>query len=100
MTQTSLEHRIRVSLGKALHHRRNDADGVVDIEHIASEHGVSEDQVMEQVGWLREQNLVDGPLQSESGQIGKIPASEWPNHKLTSDGLEWAGAGFPYRHTA
>lgn len=100
MSQTSLEHRIRVSLGKALHHRHHDPDGVADIESIASEHGVSEDQVMEQVAWLREQNLIEGPMQNESGQIGHIPPSEWPNHRLTSDGLDWAGAGFPYRHTA
>ena len=100
MAAESLEHRIRVSLGKALHHRHHDQDGVADIENIASEHGVSEDQVMEQVSWLREQNLIEGPMQNESGQIARIPASEWSNHKFTSDGLEWAGAGFPYRHTA
>jgi hypothetical protein len=100
MTQPSLEHRIRVSLGNALHRRHHGQPGVEDIESIASEHGVSEDQVMEQVAWLREQNLIDGPLQNESGQISHIPASEWPDHKLTSAGLEWAGAGFPYRHTA
>ena len=100
MADASLEHRIRVALGRAFHHKHKMRDGSVDIEHIASEHGVSEDQVMEQFAWLRNQGLIDGPLNNESRQIGKIPAEMIDQHHLTGEGLNWAETDFPFRQMA
>ena len=100
MAENSLEHRIRVALGKALHHKHRTGSGSVDIENIASEQGVSVDQVKEQFVWLREQNLAGGPLDLEGEQIAKVPAGWFGDHELTDAGLEWAEEGFPYRRTA
>jgi len=95
MSENSIEHRIRVALGKALHHKHRTGSGSVDLEHIASEHNVSVDQVKEQFSWLREQNLVGGPLDLEGEQIARVPAYWFDEHELTDQGLEWAEAGFP-----
>jgi hypothetical protein len=95
MTDESRAHRIRVSIGKAFHHKHHDPDGKVDLERIASEHGVSEDQVREQVDYLRQQNLIGGPLEFEGEQIRGVPSSVFDDHHLTPDGLAWANSGFP-----
>lgn len=95
MAGPSLEHRIRADIGKALHRRHVDGSGTVDIEHIAREQGVSEDQVREQFDWLREQNLVQGPLAEEGEQIEDVPADWYGAHSLTDLGLAWAENGYP-----
>jgi hypothetical protein len=97
MSIDSIEHRIRVSIGKVLHHKHTNAnpDGTVDIEHIAREHGVSEDQVREQVAWLRGQNLIGGPLEIEGQQVSQVPNETLGNHQLSDAGLAWAMAGYP-----
>ncbi len=95
MAGVSLEHRIRAAIGKALHRRHLDGSGVVDIEHIARENGVSQDQVNEQFNWLREQNLVQGPLANESRETQNVPASWYDAHSLTDLGLMWAENGYP-----
>ncbi len=95
MSDESLAHRIRVSLGKAFHHKHTTNEGTVDVEHIANEHGVSEDQVMEQFAWLREQNMVAGPLENEARQIGGVPGANIHDHNITEDGLLWAASGYP-----
>lgn len=95
MSENSLEHRIRVALGKVFHHKHKSGSGAVNIEQIASEHDVSVSQVKEQFAWLREQNLINGPLDVESEQISHVPASWFQDHELTEEGLEWAESGFP-----
>jgi hypothetical protein len=95
MAAPSLEHRIRAELGRALHRRHVDGSGTVDIAHIAREQGVSEDQVREQFAWLREQNLVQGPMDLESEQIDDVPPSWYGAHSLTDLGLAWAENGYP-----
>jgi hypothetical protein len=95
MAGASLEHRIRADIGKALHRRHLDGAGVVDIEHIARENGVSQDQVEEQFSWLREQNLVQGPMDIESEQVADVPANWYGEHSLTDLGLAWAENGYP-----
>ncbi len=95
MSIESIEHKIRVSVGKALHHNRSHAEGQVDIEHVAQEHGVSEDQVREQVAWLRSQNLVNGPLEYESQQVSHVPTESLGNVQFSDAGLAWAMAGYP-----
>lgn len=95
MTDDSLAHKIRVSIGKAFHHKHHDPSGKIDLESIASEHGVSEDQVQEQMSYLRQQNLIGGPLESEGQQISQVPSSVFDDHHLTPDGIIWATAGFP-----
>src|SRR6188472_2212375 len=95
MSIDSVEHRIRVSIGKVLHHKRTNPEGTVDIEHIAQEHGVSEDQVREQVAWLRSQNLVGGPLEIEGQQVSQVPNEALGLHDLSEAGLAWAMAGYP-----
>jgi hypothetical protein len=95
MAAVSLEHRIRVDIGKALHRKHLDQAGAVDVEHIARENDVSQDQVEEQFRWLREQNLVQGPMTDESEQIADVPANWYGAHSLTDLGLMWAENGFP-----
>lgn len=99
MSENSLEHRIRVALGKALHHKHRTKSGSVNLEDVAAEHDVSVDQVKEQFGWLREQNLIGGPLDLEGEQIANVPAYWFEEHELTDQGLDWAEAGFPIRRT-
>ena len=95
MAGPSLEHRIRADIGKALHRKHVDGSGEVDVEHIARENGVSQDQVQEQFTWLRQQNLVQGPMADESEQIEDVPPSWYGAHSLTDLGLAWAENGFP-----
>jgi hypothetical protein len=95
MTESSLEHRIRVALGRAFHHRHRNGSGSVDIEDIAAEHGVSEDQVMEQLAWLRHQNLLGGPMMDESLQVAGVPLAGYDEHHLTDEGVAWAESGYP-----
>ena len=92
MSIDSLEHRIRVSLGKAFHHKHTTKEGAVDIEAIASEHGVSNDQVQEQIAYLKRQNILSGPLGMDESQVEGVPAGD---HDLTFNGLGWATAGYP-----
>ena len=95
MTGSSLEHRIRADIGKALHRKHLDGSGEVDIEHIARENGVSQDQVDEQFTWLREQNLAQGPLAIEGEAIDDVPSNWYGAHSLTDLGLAWAENGYP-----
>ena len=95
MTDDSLAYKIRVSIGKAFHHKHHDPEGKVDLEGIASEHGVSEDQVREQLGYLRQQNLIGGPLEFEGEQIRRVPSAVFDDHHLTPDGVAWAASSFP-----
>jgi hypothetical protein len=100
MTDHALNHPIRVAIGRALHHKHLTHAGSVDLEHIASELGVSEDQMLEQFAWLREQKLISGPLGTESEQIDHVPTSSFDQHRLTDEGLAWAESGFLFRRTA
>jgi len=96
MSIDSIEHKIRVSIGKVLHHKHhNPEEGSVDIEHIAQEHGVSEDQVREQMTWLRTQNLIAGPLEYEGMQVSEVPMESLGAHDLSESGMAWAMAGYP-----
>jgi len=95
MSIESIEHKIRVSIGKALHHNRSNPEGKVDIEHVAEEHGVSEDQVREQVAWLHRQNLVGGPLANESLQVAGVPGGSLGDLQYTEAGMAWSMAGYP-----
>jgi hypothetical protein len=95
MAGPSLEHRIRADLVRALHRKHLDGSGTVDIEHIARENGVSQDQVEEQFNWLREQNLVQGPMDIESDQVAAVPADWYGAHSLTDLGRAWAEDGYP-----
>ncbi len=95
MSDDSIIHKVRVSIGKAFHYKHKDPAGKVDLESIASENGVSEDQVREQMEYLRSQNLIRGPLSNEGMQVRGVPAELMDNHHLTEDGLAWADAGYP-----
>lgn len=95
MTDDSLAHQIRVSLGKAFHGKHLDPAGKVDIESIASENGVSESQVREQMNYLRTQNMIRGPLANEGLQVRDVPDHEPNAHDLTDEGLAWSLAGYP-----
>lgn len=96
MSDESWEHRVRVALGKAFHHRHHNPEGAVDLEHIAREQGVSEDQVKEQMAYLREQNLLVGPLASEGQQVSGVPSHTFADqHQLSDAGFAWVSAGFP-----
>lgn len=95
MSDESIFHKIRVDIGKAFHHKRTDPEGMVDIESIASENGVSEDQVREQMSYLHSQNMIRGPLANEGLQVRGVPDGELDQHHLTEDGLAWANAGYP-----
>ena len=95
MSIESIEHKIRVSIGKALHHNKSDQEGKLDIEHIADEHGISQDQVQEQVAWLHRQNLVAGPLEYESQQVSGVPGASLRKLDYTEAGLAWSMAGYP-----
>jgi hypothetical protein len=96
MSVESVEHRIRVALGKAFHHKHHNPDGAVDLENIAAEHGVSEDQVKEQMAYLRNQNILAGPLAVEGAQVSGVPAEFYGDqHSLSDNGLAWASAGYP-----
>jgi hypothetical protein len=96
MAVDSVEHRIRVALGKAFHHKHQHPEGAVDLGNIAAEQGVSEDQVKEQMTYLRDQNILAGPEAVESEQISGVPAELFGDeHSLSDDGLAWASAGYP-----
>jgi hypothetical protein len=95
MSDESFVHKIRVSIGQAFHHKHHNPDGKVDIESIASEHGVSEDQVREQMEYLRGQNMIRGPLSNEGLQVRGVPQYMMDDHHMTEDGLNWAMAGYP-----
>lgn len=95
MTDDSIFHKIRVDLGKAFHHKHTNPDGKVDIESIATENGVSQSQVQEQMEYLRRQNLIAGPMANEGLQVRGVPDSELDQHNLTQDGLAWSMAGYP-----
>jgi hypothetical protein len=95
MTEESLEHRIRVSLGKMFHHNHKTQSGDVDIEGIASEHGVSNDQVREQIAYLKSQDILSGPMALEGAQVSGVPGSGSDNSILTATGLGWAESGYP-----
>ena len=95
MSDDSIIHKIRTSIGEAFHHKHKDPAGKVDIESIASENGVSEDQVREQMEYLRSQNLIRGPLSNEGLQVRGVPSEMMDHHHLTEDGLAWADAGYP-----
>lgn len=95
MSDESFAHKIRVSIGQAFHHKHHDPAGKVDIESIASEHGVSESQVREQMEYLRSQNMIRGPLSNEGMQVRGVPQTMMDDHHLTEDGLNWAMAGYP-----
>jgi hypothetical protein len=95
MTEESLEHRIRVSLGKAFHHKHKTQAGAVDIEDIASQHGVSNDQVEEQIAFLKSQDILSGPMGLEGEQVSHVPGSVSGDAVLTAVGLQWAESGYP-----
>jgi hypothetical protein len=95
MSVESLEHRIRVALGKAFHHKHHTESGSVDILNIASEHEVSEDQVKEQLAYLHRQNLLGGPLEFEGHQVAGVPGGAYDDVHITDAGLGWAAAGYP-----
>lgn len=95
MAAASLEHRIRADIGKALHRKHLDAAGALDIEHIARENDVSQDQVEEQFKWLRQQNIIQGPMELEGEEIEDVPPTSYGAHSLTDLGLAWAENGFP-----
>jgi hypothetical protein len=95
MTPETLDQRIRAALGEVFHRKQRLDTGDVDIEAIASEHGVSEEQILEQMAWLREQSLIGGPLEEEGRQISGLPYSGYDEHHLTNRGVAWAEAGFP-----
>jgi DNA-binding GntR family transcriptional regulator len=95
MSIESIEHKIRVSIGKALHHNKSNPDGKVDVEHVADEHGVSEDQVREQMAWLHNQNLIGGPLANESRQVSQVPYGSLNDVEFSEAGLAWSMAGYP-----
>ncbi len=96
MTEQSIEHRIRVAIGKAFHHKHQTQAGTVDLQNIAAQHGVSEDQVKEQMAYLRSQNLLDGPLAAEGEQIADVPITGFGDYQLTEEGLAWVEAGYNY----
>jgi len=96
MTEESIEHRIRVAIGKAFHHKHQTGTGTVDLDNIASDHGVSEDQVKEQIAYLKKQNVIGGPMASEGEQVANVPISGFGEYQLTEEGLAWAGAGYNY----
>lgn len=96
MTHESIEHRIRAALGKAFHHKHESGEETASLENIASEHGVSEDQVKEQLSYLRSQNLLGGPLAIEGQGVANVPIGNFADHELTDEGLAWARAGYPY----
>ena len=95
MTEESLEHRIRVALGKAFHHKHTTQSGDVDVESIASEHGVSNDQVREQISYLKSQDIISGPMALEGAQVAGVPGSVSDDSILTATGLGWAETGYP-----
>ena len=96
MSDESLEHRIRVALGNAFHHKHHTGgEGAVDIEHIASEHNVSEDQVKEQLAFLHRQNIIGGPLEFEGMQVAGVPGAMYDDVHITDTGLGWAASGYP-----
>ncbi len=89
-------HAIRQSIGKVVYwNTQNDNEGKADIESIAREHNVSEDQVRDQMEFLRSQNLIRGPLANEGLQVREVPGHMLAHHTLTEDGLAWADAGYP-----
>jgi hypothetical protein len=96
MSYASLEHRIRIALGKAFHHKHHTgAEGAVDIGNIASEHNVSEDQVKEQLAFLHANNVLSGPLALEGEHTAGVPAAMYHDVHITDAGLGWAAAGYP-----
>lgn len=96
MAEDSIEHRIRVAIGKAFHHKHETGEASANLENIAGEHGVSEDQVKEQVAYLKKQNVLGGPLAAEGEQVANIPFGAYAAYALTDEGLAWAGAGYNY----
>ncbi len=96
MTEESIEHRIRVEIGKAFHHKHQTQSGTVDLQNIAAQHGVSEDQVKEQIAYLKKQNILGGPLAGEGEQVANVPFAALASYELTDEGLAWAGAGYNY----
>ncbi len=96
MSEDSIEHRIRVAIGKAFHHKHQTGEGSANLENIAAEHGVSEDQVKEQIAYLKKQNYLGEPLAGEGAQVANVPFAGFAAYALTEEGLAWAGAGYNY----
>jgi hypothetical protein len=55
---------------------------------------VSEDQLKEQLAYLRSQNLIGGPLAIEGEQTIGVPSATYKDTYLTEEGLAWAEAGY------
>lgn len=96
MSDDHLIHRLRVSIGEAFHHHHLSGEGEVDLSHVAAAHGVSDDEVNEQLQYLRDQNIIGGPEGADGSASGGITGDVANGEYLTTAGLAWAASGFPF----